>query len=672
MSDATRRIWLRRPPRRREGFLRALSGNVAGNVLPLAAVGTLILAGLVGGGVDMARAYKADRRLQAACDAGALAGRRAVTTNGFDTAAHAQADQYFNANYDSAAEGTADANFTASSQDNGNTVVGTATASQSTIIMRIFGFDTIPLSVNCTASMGIGNSDVMFVLDNTGSMAWTPEGHNTSDSTATRIYALKQAMRAFYDTVAAANGGSNARIRYGFVPYSSTVNVGALLMGLNSNYVADTMTVSTRLPVNWGPVAETWTDSGRPTRERSGNFSQYSNTKYGSQTTCEAAMPPDETSWNTYDTDPAGTNSTFDPTRGANGQKVTATGTQLYQRKADYECVYKGGYSKGWFVNSAWITREITSYTYEARDPVIVETYDTPFSDWLYTSWPVNVSAYKTGNARRLVSSRYGNTRWSDDASWPGCIQERETTPASSFSFVSLATGITPSGALDLDIDAAPTSDSATKWKPLWEEITFRRSSTSGTPTEATFSGDSSTASTYCPYRSQLLTEMSKSSFGDYVDRLTPTGSTYHDIGLLWGARLSSPTGIFAANVNAVPGNGGTVSRHLIFMTDGELQPSSTINSAYGIEANDRRITTDGRSSSQYTNHRSRYLAICEAIKARGIRLWVIAFGADVTLSSDLVSCASSNSAFKAADSADLDKYFQEIAKQVGELRITQ
>jgi hypothetical protein len=124
--------------------------------------------------------------------------------------------------------------------------------------------------------------------------------------------------------------------------------------------------------------------------------------------------------------------------------------------------------------------------------------------------------------------------------------------------------------------------------------------------------------------------------------------------------------------VNDEPSNGGSVSRHLIFMTDGELQPSPTVNSAYGLETNDRRVTTNGSSGSQYTNHRARYLAICEAIKARGIRLWVIAFGADVELSSDLTSCASPNSAFKAADSDDLNTYFQEIANQVGELRITQ
>ena len=46
------------------GFLRMIARSEAGNVLPLVAVGTLVLAGLVGGGVDMARSYQAERRLQ--------------------------------------------------------------------------------------------------------------------------------------------------------------------------------------------------------------------------------------------------------------------------------------------------------------------------------------------------------------------------------------------------------------------------------------------------------------------------------------------------------------------------------------------------------------------------------------------------------------------------------
>lgn len=654
-------------------FARRLARATAGNVLPLVAAGTFVLVGLAGGGVDMARAYKAQRHLQAACDAGVLAGRHAVSTNGFDSTAQDQAQKLFAANYIATEQGTTNPSFTPTSDDNGNTIVGSASARLSTIIMQVFGVSSVPITANCTASMGIGNSDVTFVLDNTGSMAWTPDGDFTSDPTETRIYALQQAMLSFYDTVAASNNGSNARIRYAFVPYSSSVNVGHLLMTLDSDYIANSMTISSRRPVNWSGVVATWTDTGAPTDpDYSDDFDIYSGTRYTTLSACNAAKPADDTSWTTYDTD-VSTTTTFDASRGTNGQRVDATGTQQNQKMVDYECIYKDtgrSSSRGYYINSRNITRQITSYTYEARDPIFVTTSNTSFANWLYGPTTIDVSSYKAGSSSRLlVSSSSGRTAWNSYSTWEGCIQERQTTPASSFTFTSLAGGITPTTALDLDIDTAPTSDDATKWKPLWGSATFRRYTT-----DASLSGSSSSASssTYCPYSAQLLTEMSRGDFADYVDALSPTGSTYHDIGLLWGARLSSPTGIFADNVNEEPDNGGTVSRHLIFMTDGELEPSPTVNSAYGLEAIDRRVTTDGTYDSQYTNHRSRYLAICQAIKARGIRLWVIAFGSGVDLSSDLIACASPDSAFKADDASQLNEHFQEIAKQVGELRIVQ
>lgn len=66
MSNATQpKRQAKRPPY--GGVMSSLAHSKAGSVLPIYAVGTLVLAGLVGGGVDMARAYQAERRLQAAC-----------------------------------------------------------------------------------------------------------------------------------------------------------------------------------------------------------------------------------------------------------------------------------------------------------------------------------------------------------------------------------------------------------------------------------------------------------------------------------------------------------------------------------------------------------------------------------------------------------------------------
>jgi len=81
-------------------------------------------------------------------------------------------------------------------------------------------------------------------------------------------------------------------------------------------------------------------------------------------------------------------------------------------------------------------------------------------------------------------------------------------------------------------------------------------------------------------------------------------------------------------------------------------------------------VTKGGSEGDADARHTSRFLAVCEAIKAKGIRVWVIAFTSG--LSADLKTCASDDSSYVATNATDLNTAFQEIAKQVGELRITQ
>ena len=56
-------------------------------------------------------------------------------------------------------------------------------------------------------------------------------------------------------------------------------------------------------------------------------------------------------------------------------------------------------------------------------------------------------------------------------------------------------------------------------------------------------------AGSACPYAARRLQAWTRADMLTYVNALTPTGSTYHDIGMLWGARLLSSGGIFAPTV---------------------------------------------------------------------------------------------------------------------------
>ena len=87
--------------RRMRGFsgLMRLAGDSAGNVMAMVAAALIPITGFVGCGVDMGRGYLAQARMQQACDAAALAGRRAMTTGSVDTTVRAEALKFFVFNF---------------------------------------------------------------------------------------------------------------------------------------------------------------------------------------------------------------------------------------------------------------------------------------------------------------------------------------------------------------------------------------------------------------------------------------------------------------------------------------------------------------------------------------------------------------------------------------------
>lgn len=633
----------------------------SGNVFPLAAVGLIVLAGMVGGGVDISRAYMAQNRLQSACDAGVLAGRKAVGSDGYDDDAEEQADTFFDTNFDASEQGVTGLVFETDSDDDGNTIEGTASATMDTAVMKLFGFESMPISVECSASMSIGNSDVMMVLDTTGSMDWAV---STSDSTK-RIVALRAAMKSFFDTLDTAASGGNGRIRYGFVPYSSAVNVGQLLYDEDPSYLADTWTYQSREPVYRTVTHQTLSGYEPPYYTSDTGYSNIENgswfyngsTNYRNKSTCEDNLPS-ATAWANHGSSSTGTTTYIDSQQ----RRVTRTTVTQGQRRTDYDCYKNSG---RWYVIYRNQDRDYYQHSYAIEDPIFTTTTTTEFDHWTYKAVTYDTGSFKTFAA---VNTPTGTDGANASSTWAGCIEERSTVSDPTFSFSNL-TGISPAAAFDLDIDAAPDS-AATKWGPMWSQISYyRTTSNSNYLSSASTSDYGRKASSACPVGAQLFAEMTEEEFDAYADSLTPTGATYLDIGMIWGARLSSPDGIFAENVNDSPANGGSVARHIIFMTDGEMDTSYTTHTSYGIEYHDRRVTDDGYSS-QDERHTSRFLAVCQAAKAKGIRIWVIAFGAALT--SDLETCASPDSSFTAANSASLNEAFQSIGKVVGELRVTQ
>jgi Flp pilus assembly protein TadG len=256
-----------------------------------------------------------------------------------------------------------------------------------------------------------------------------------------------------------------------------------------------------------------------------------------------------------------------------------------------------------------------------------------------------------TNKSGGCTSYTYPATSVSHSASWfnntwGGCIEERQTV-----STITSTTTAIPAAAYDLDIDKIP-SDDPSRWVP--------------------YDTDAETANSQeaCPIAAKRLTTWARSDLVTYLNTLAPTGGTYHDIGMIWGARMISPAGVFAdspATYNGMPTN-----KFVIFMTDGLLDTSATLYSAYGMELYDKRVTGGWTTKAdQDSRHQQRFNLMCSSIKNRGVSIWVVGFAS--ALDTNLTNCASNaGQASTSANSADLTTKFVEIGKSIGAMRLTQ
>ncbi|MFM9936338.1 MAG: pilus assembly protein TadG-related protein [Novosphingobium sp.] len=641
--------------------IQRLQRDTAGNTLGIALATIVLLVSLAGSGTDMARAYMTKTSLQNACDAGVLAGRKAMATSGnYGTSETAKANKMFNFNFNPNATNASSITFNTSGTTTG-AVSGTATTTMPTVIMGIFGFKSINLSVACSAELQMASADVMFVLDTTGSMADTPSGGYSNSGPDSKIVGLRQAIRDFYKTVASAVvDKTNTRIRFGFVPFTATVNMGGLVASgaMPTSYFANTQPFQTAL-ANFNTLSGTAGGPVATTETYSTNITSSQCTSYGN---------------NTFPTN-IGT-----PVSGG-GPAPTATTSTAYSFKSWTLVSGSGASALGTCTRNKSVTT--TTYLYK-------------FTNWTFKAATLSVSAFKgLGNVPVVtnisstatvpnagtydmptLASLVGTTGVSGlttaTANWDGCIEERATVQSLSMSPV-------PSGATDLDIDTAPTTDS-NRWKLNLNDVEWYRGNTnvaSRTETSIpTSANDVYRVGSQCPPKAMLFTEVDTSAatvvptwLETYVNTLVAAGSTYHDIGMIWGARLASPTGIFASNVTADSTKYPSVSRHIIFMTDGLMAPTTTAYSAYGQELYDNRVAPSGTSSGTLVNyHNARFLAACTKAKNLGYTVWVIGFGTSLT--TQMTTCATAGRAYQASNTTQLNNTFKFIAGQVADLRI--
>ena len=627
-------------------FISRLARDRAGNTLMIVAFSLIPILAMIGGGIDMGRGYLSQSRLQQACDAGVLAARKklgntTVTGSAVPSNVQTVGDKFFNINFISGAYGTSSRAFTMTLESD-RSISGAATVTVPTTLMRLFGYANLPVSATCTAQLNFSNTDVMMVLDVTGSMRDTNPG-----DTMPKIDVLKNTVKSFYASLEASKT-AGTRIRYGFVPYSTNVNVGFLL---KSNWMVDDWSYHGRVQKATGTtkLKQVWTTASAP----------ISGSAVGNPNTISSTCPADTATWTVTNHTIAGDG--------------TETWTYLVNGN-DYDC---GNAPENNF-NVASTTYTNYIYTYSEK---FAGTKMVPDYTWHYGLVPLDVSGFKGGGSNSTmaggkISVDMGGSDPDDpekfDAWMNGCVEERATYEITDYNNVDLTR------ALDLNIDLVPTSGNPdTQWRPALPDISWLHSLTwnnwsswpwtaAGADSDEDFINAGWNGYAACPAQAQKLAEMTSSDVATYVDSLEAVGSTYHDIGMIWGGRLISPTGLFAAE-NADLG-GKATNRNLIFLTDGATAPNELSYSSYGIEPLDKRRWSQSSTLTQTQVVENRFTVACNEVKKRNVTVWVISFG--ISMPTLLSSCAGPGHAFEASNSTQLNLAFSEIAKAMGDLRV--
>jgi hypothetical protein len=510
-------------------------------------------------------------------------------------------------------------------------------------VMGFFGSKPVKMDVTCQAVFDLADTDVMFVLDTTGSMACRPEADCSQPITqetrgdgsirrfnqelsGSRIEALRKAVILF-DSTMRANAEPTTHFRYGFVTYSSGVNVGGIIPAA---YLQTKWTYQSRYPTPVDPNNKIFQLDGDAVIEGPSPFS-YTNL---SKSLCQPQRLP---------------------AQGYTTNSGLWTSDELEARS---------------YVNLSWTSANngtCSGTQYRFRPSWRYGPKEWPTDKWIASLARETGSGPKVVNPTRVDGSS-GN--------WRGCIEELDTETPTVFDPSNLPG--------DLDPDSKPTSN-ANKWRPQWPDVQWSRTVlgqdvrdeqiTEDTGQQwnfnygpGTYYGNNGFAP--CGMPAATLKVWTAQEVRNYVynAEFKPYGGTYHDVGMIWGARMLSPDGVFASTTAAWPGRKDP-SRNIVFMTDGFMSTNNRTAGLYGIERLDNRTNGAASNTQDTANHTARFRAVCDAAKIKGYTIYVVAVGTDIN--DDLSYCASPGQTFEASSTDELTDAFKQIAQRVAMLRIT-
>jgi Flp pilus assembly protein TadG len=332
------------------------------------------------------------------------------------------------------------------------------------------------------------------------------------------------------------------------------------------------------------------------------------------------------------------------------------------------------------------------------NDPNSVKISIVPFSMTVNVGNQYQSSSWMTG----VLPTAYGSDVFSTantnrftlftqlNKAWGGCVESRpapydvqDTAPASGTPGTMFVPFFAP------DEPDTPTSggsvfynnylSDALSGTPTWQQRQGNVAKYHGTVKSGT---NGSTGYVYGPNAGCALAPLqrltnSQTALNSELNGLVAIGDTNLQIGLQWGWLTLSPTAPFA---DGVAYNTPNTSKIIVFLTDGwnEDTVNGDANTSYYsgigyIWQNRIGVTSASTQTQRNTALDNRTALICSNIKADGIVVYTVRIDVSGQSPAVLQNCATSADKFyDVPNVANLPAAFQQIAGQIGKLRLAQ
>jgi Flp pilus assembly protein TadG len=578
---------------------------------------------MAGAAIDYGAASSARAQMAQASDAAALAAAKAPVT----TLAERQkiAEDVFRANMGKkAVQG-----LSIKVKEIASGVRVDASADVKTQFMSMFGFQTMPVGVFSEVARGEGFVEVALVLDNTGSMS-------------NDMVALRTASTNFVNTIFAGGGASDS-LRVGVVPYVAAVNPGRLNLGMTSvdstaaspHHAAIMRSKPVAMMTNCNPRWGGGGGGGGGEGPGSGGD--------GAWLLQDGLNRLASVGRELFGVKPAvalgETPNTVAPLSG------TWFSPPATNAPAGTKAFIPEGFRTPWNPCQLVGPAKVNHLDLFDRIPNMqwagcVEARPDPYD--------VNDDAPNSGDWRTLYVPYF----WPDE---PGAKGE-ESDYRNNY----------------MDDNPVPTgwkSLSKWNWEGVWTVLKYNKVNTADL---TNFKGPNRG----CPDELQRLTG-DKSLVLKKVSEMkayTGGGGTMSSEGVAWGWRVLSPKKPFADGKDY-----SKAKKFLVLMSDGENMigenvadgPTVSNYGAYGYLSEGRYGKVNFAQSRKFLDER--FAKACENAKAAGITLMTVYFRDNNASAKNLMKkCATSGQFFfEAVDAKALDTAFQQIASEIGKIRIT-